>query len=155
MIIWGSRGRHIEQERGEFHCPQCEATADYKKMRMATYFTLYFIPVFETKHHGDFIECLSCHGQFKPTVLDYKPTTKTERIVASIRADLESGTPLQMARTKLTNAGVESQVAEKLVAAAAENQQRTCAPCNLDFIPSVRKCSVCGASLSPETGFRT
>jgi zinc-ribbon family len=153
MLIWGSRGRHIEQERGEFYCPQCEESHEYKKMRMATYFTLYFIPLFETKHHGDFIECLNCHGKFKPTVLDLKPTTQAERVIAAVRAELESGTPLQMARTKLTNAGVDLESAATIVVAAAGAQQRSCGQCHLDFIPSIRKCSSCGADLSANTGF--
>ena len=116
-------------------------------MRMATYFTLYFIPLFETKHHGDFIECLNCHGQFKPTVLNHKPLSQAERVIAAVRQELESGTPLQMARTKLTNAGVDLESAATIVAAASATQQRTCVLCNLDFIPSVRKCSIRGGSL--------
>jgi len=153
VIIWGSRGRHIEQERGQFHCPQCEESQEYKKMRMATYFTLYFIPLFETKHHGDFIECLTCHGQFKPAVLDNKPVSQAERVIGSVRADLESGTPIQMARTKLVNAEVDLGSAATIVLAASLGQQRTCTTCNLDFISSVCKCSACGGSLGAETGF--
>jgi zinc-ribbon family len=153
VIIWGSRGRHIEQERGQFHCPQCEGSQEYKKMRMTTYFTLYFIPLFETQHHGDFIECLNCHGQYKPAVLDYRAPSKAEQVVASVRADLESGTPIQMARTKLVNAGVDLETAAILVTTAAGGQQRTCSPCKLDFISSILKCSACGGALGAETGF--
>jgi Zn finger protein HypA/HybF involved in hydrogenase expression len=95
MIIWGWRGREIEQERGQFHCPECNSSQEYKRVRVATYFTLYFIPLFETRHHGDYIECLSCNQQFNQAVLHYTPPSQAERIVASVRTDLESGTPLQ------------------------------------------------------------
>jgi hypothetical protein len=54
-----------------------------------------------------------------------------------------------MARTKLANAGIEPEVAERLVAAAAEDGQRTCNTCNLSFVRSVLRCSACGASLGP------
>ncbi len=64
MIIWGSRGREIEQASGQFYCPQCESEQRYRHLRLATYFTLYFIPLFETAHHGDYIKCGQCNGQF-------------------------------------------------------------------------------------------
>lgn len=148
MIIWGSTGREIEQERGEFHCPQCEGPQGYKRMRVATYFTLYFIPLFETQHHGDYIGCLRCSGQFRPEVLDYRAPSAAERIVESIRADLESGTPLQMARTKLTNNGVDAAMAEQLVEAAAGSDHQTCTACKLTFVPEVKRCSACGGALT-------
>jgi hypothetical protein len=153
VIIWGSTGREIEQDHGEFHCPECNAPAEYKKVRVATYFTLYFIPLFETQHHGDYVECLSCRGKYRPEVLDYKPPTDLERVLSSVRQDLESGTPVQMARIKLTNAGIEEELAGKLVAAAVGDVRRTCAGCKLDFVSSVRRCSVCGGSLATETRF--
>jgi hypothetical protein len=154
MIIWGSRGREIEEDRGRFHCPQCEESQQYKKVRVASYFTLYFIPLFETQHHGHFIECMNCQGKFKPAVLEYEPPSQAERVVGMIRTDLASGTPVQMARTKLTNAGVEAETAEKLVAAAAGDDLQTCTACNLNFVSSISKCSACGGSLNTDTRFR-
>ncbi len=179
MIIWGSLGREIVQARGSFPCPQCCTPRDYRKVRVATYFTLYFIPLFETQHHGDYIECLSCQGQFKPEVLDSAPppqqeqaetplkwcvrngkllylgpTSQAEQVVLSIQAELKSGTPVQMACTKLTNAGIEAEVAEKLVAAAAGDNQHTCSRCQLNFVSCLSRCSLCGDSLSAETRIR-
>jgi hypothetical protein len=83
-------------------------------------------------------------------VLDYKAPSQVERVVAGIRADLESGTPLQMARTKLVNSGIDAESALKLVAAAATAERRTCATCKLSFIASVQKCSACGGALNDE-----
>ncbi|MGL4460537.1 MAG: zinc-ribbon domain-containing protein [Planctomycetia bacterium] len=147
MIIWGSRGREIEKSSGEFHCPQCETVQPYRQFRVATYFTLYFIPLFETRHHGDYIKCDECDGQFQPSVLEYEPPSKTERMVQAIRADLATGTPVQMARTKLLNAGVEAEVAENLVSSAAGDNQARCGACNLSFIENIVRCSACGGSL--------
>ncbi|OWK41939.1 zinc-ribbon domain-containing protein [Fimbriiglobus ruber] len=147
MIIWGSRGREIELESGHFFCPQCESEESYKLYRVATYFTLYFIPLFETENHGEYVKCGGCRGQYKTAVLNYKPPTKAELMLGSVRADLESGTPIQMARTKLLNAGNEPAVAEKLVAVAAGDHVKTCSTCDLTFVDTVSRCSSCGAAL--------
>ncbi len=147
MIIWGSRGREIEQGRGEFNCPQCDAQQHFRQVRVSTYFTLYFIPLFETQHHGDYVECQSCRMQFNPAVLSYTPPTATERMVASIQADLNSGTPLQMARTKLVNEKIEPAIADELVAAAAGTALHSCASCRLTYVPTIQKCSICGGAL--------
>lgn len=70
MIIWGSKGREIDAGGGRFFCPQCTADRDYRKLRVARYFTLYFVPLFETAHLGDFVRCLGCRGEFRTGVLD-------------------------------------------------------------------------------------
>lgn len=147
MIIWGSRGREIETDSGRFHCPQCDAERHYTLIRVATYFTLYFIALFETQHHGDYVRCDRCHGQFRPEVLDYEPPSSGERALQSVRADLDGGTPLQMARTKLVNAGVEPEVAQRLVAAAAGEPTNVCVTCDLTYVKDVPRCSGCGATL--------
>jgi hypothetical protein len=147
MIIWGWRGREKIQASGQFHCPQCESDQRYQHLRVATYFTLYFIPLFETEHHGDYIKCEQCKGQFKTAVLDYKPLSEAEKVLYSIRADLENGTPVQMARTKLLNAGVEEDIAEKLITIAAGDKQVRCEACELLFVMGVARCSSCGGRL--------
>jgi hypothetical protein len=154
VIIWGSRGREIEQKRGQFFCPKCADEQTYRQVRVSTYFTLYFIPLFETQHHGDYVECQGCRGQYRPEVLDYKPPSDGERVLGAIRADLEAGTPLQMACTKLTNQGVDLEVAQQIVELAAGDDSRACPGCNLKFIQSVRRCSSCGTSLGGEAGYR-
>lgn len=72
MIIWGWKGRETVQQSGEFHCPQCRGSQPYEQYRVSTYFTLYFIPLFETQHHGDYIKCRRCNGQFNPVVLQMR-----------------------------------------------------------------------------------
>ena len=147
MIIWGSTGREIEQEAGRFYCPQCDAEEKYKLYRVASYFTLYFIPLFETENHGEYVKCGGCRGQFKPAVLEFKPPSPAERALYAVRADLENGTPVQMAKTKLVNAGVEPEVADQLVSAAAGDHQLRCEACDVSFVQGVKKCSVCGQGL--------
>ncbi len=147
MIIWGWRGREIEQASGQFHCPQCESEQPYQHLRVATYFTLYFIPLFETTHHGDYVKCRRCNGQYKTAVLDYEPPSHVERLLGSVRSDLESGTPIEMARTKLLNANVGPEVADKLVTFAAGDKLVRCGACNLSFVEGVARCSACSGPL--------
>ena len=73
MIIWGWTGREIVQGSGQFHCPQCRGQREYHLVRVATYFTLYFIPLFETQHHGDYLKCLTCQQTFMPNVQSHRP----------------------------------------------------------------------------------
>ena len=80
-------------------------------------------------------------------VLGYKPPTDTERMLHSVRADLESGTPVQMARTKLLNAGIDAEAAQKLVTVAAGEKQVGWETCNLAFVEGITRCSSCGGAL--------
>ena len=40
-------------------------------MRVARYFTLFFIPLFRLKTLGEYIECQACRTAFDLKVLDY------------------------------------------------------------------------------------
>ncbi len=72
MIIWGSQGREVELSSGEFHCPNCGSQQVYKHIRFAQYFTLYFIPIFQTQNLGEYVRCQRCELMFKEGVLDYQ-----------------------------------------------------------------------------------
>ena len=73
MIIWGSKGREIVETEGAFFCPECSQESQYFLKRVGQYFTLYFIPLFQTNELGRFVECKSCKNQFKEEVLNYQP----------------------------------------------------------------------------------
>ena len=49
FIIIGTRGRTTELSSGQFYCPTCDATRPYKRKRAATYFALFFIPLFRIR----------------------------------------------------------------------------------------------------------
>ncbi len=70
MIIYGTRGREVVIDGGEFHCPNCDREEEYDLMAIKTYFTLYFIPIFPVSTAGTFVKCLACEGEFKESVLD-------------------------------------------------------------------------------------
>lgn len=69
MIIWGSKGREVVEKSGSFYCPACGGRRGFELTRVSKYFTLYFIPVFQMKELGRYVECKSCQTKFKETVL--------------------------------------------------------------------------------------
>lgn len=71
MIIWGSKVREIQTGSGQFYCPSCQSDHGYRKLKYARYFTLYFIPLFETEMLGENVVCGGCKGEFSTRVLAY------------------------------------------------------------------------------------
>lgn len=80
IVIWGSRTRIIELGTGYFFCPRCNTKRWYVHKRAARYFTLYFIPLFQTRNLGEYIECGHCNQTYKPEVLNYKPPASAASI---------------------------------------------------------------------------
>ncbi len=68
MIIWGSTGKRRQVGSGTFFCPACRQDAAYALMRVSRYFTLYFIPLFETRNLGEYVRCGSCQAELNPQV---------------------------------------------------------------------------------------
>jgi hypothetical protein len=80
MIIWGSKVKEDQVAQGQFFCPGCATDASYKRIKVAKYFTLYFIPLFPTESFGEYVRCGSCRGDYKPGVLSHS----REQIMAAI-----------------------------------------------------------------------
>jgi hypothetical protein len=116
---------------------------------VARYFTLFFIPLFELQKLGEYLQCDGCNTSFKPEVLGFKPLTLEQRQALQVKQDLASGTPLQMAQTKLINAGMEAGSAAQIVELASPAEVRDCDACGLTYVASIAKCSNCGGQLSP------
>ena len=148
MIIWGTRGRQIEISSGQFHCPKCDTTRPYKRKRVAQYFTLFFIPLFQIKNLGEFIECQFCHQSYKPEVLSYKPPSPAERLLVTVRKELETGTPIHMVQQKLIANGVDQESAKKLTDLATGGVQVTCSKCGFTYLGTIKLCTNCGSSLT-------
>jgi len=148
MIIWGTKGRETEIGSGRFYCPKCDAQKPYTHKKVGKYFSLFFIPVFEISKLGEYIQCSECKTNFNSDVLDFKAPTPEQRQVLEVRRDLASGTPLQMAQTKLTNTGMDTATAALIVDQAAPEDKRECDACQLTYIAGFTKCSICGAQLS-------
>ena len=69
MIILGSKVKEKEISRGQFFCPTCNVTRDYKQKRLSNHFTFFFVPLFKIRDLGERLECLVCENVFEPEVL--------------------------------------------------------------------------------------
>ena len=147
MIIWGTRGREKVTSSGQFFCPNCNQNRPYQYKQVGKYFTIYFIPLFQLEKLGDLVECQTCHKKYKPEVLNYKPPTEAERFMAALKAELNSGTPLHMARQKLVSSGMDGEKAQQVVLMAAGANPKTCPTCNFIYANTVVTCSNCGTRL--------
>ena len=82
MIIFGTRGVKSTISQGEFNCPQCETTKNYKLKKVTQFFTLYFIPLIPLGKKGEYVECQSCKGTFIPNVLKYQTDTGNDAFLS-------------------------------------------------------------------------
>lgn len=149
MIIFGNRIRHEDAGKGQFNCPRCHATREYTLKRARQYFALYFIPLIPLGKGTEYVQCNTCGTQFELSVLSYQPPSADDLRLQSLRAELRGGTPLQMTRQKLVNAGVDPAKARDLVLRACSVAYRECPTCKLTYHESIDKCSSCGANLRP------
>jgi hypothetical protein len=148
MIIWGTKCRNKVLNSGQFHCPTC-GTRMYKGLRVAKWFTLYFIPVFPMETLGDYVECQSCKQTFRSEVLEYKPPSDKERVALAVLADLKSGTPIQVVIRKMANHGTDEEVAAAFVSQLVSGSStRTCPSCRFTYLPDITRCTGCGTSLT-------
>ena len=152
MIIWGSKGREIELASGQFYCPKCDASRPYKRKRIARYFTLYFIPLFQIENLGEAVECQICRQAYKPEILNYTPPSHEERLLLVIRGELDSGTPIHMVQRKLVNSGMDEDAAQKAVDLAVGDVRKTCQKCGYSYRETVARCSNCSDLLSTSIG---
>ena len=71
MIIWGSTSKQKVLGSGHFACPGCRNDAPVSHLKLESYFTLYFIPLFPIRTLAEYVECGFCRGKFQPQVLHY------------------------------------------------------------------------------------
>ena len=93
--------------------------------------------------------CLTCGTNFQPDVLSIPVPANTplERFVREAQADLDSGTPIEMARQKLINTGLSRDWVEQVIAQAAGPNRKHCPADNLTYRSTVQRCAQCGAVL--------
>ncbi len=78
MIIWGSKVQEKTLPGALFYCPRCKSDAVYQRIRVAKYFTLYFIPLFESEKLGEYVRCGHCKAEL------------SEEITALTREEIEA-----------------------------------------------------------------
>ncbi|WP_022703873.1 TerB family tellurite resistance protein [Pseudorhodobacter ferrugineus] len=83
FIVWGFKGRPSETAVGRFYCPDCGDHRNYRKMTVKRWFTLYWIPLFQTSTLGDYIECKTCKATYSEQVLNFDPITSQQKFEAA------------------------------------------------------------------------
>lgn len=149
MIIWGHRSQETVLSSGTFHCPKCDETRYYKHVRIDRYFTLFFIPLFPIRTLGEFIECQFCYRTYQPKVLDYKPPSPAERLIYTVRKELEAGIPIHMIQQKLIASRANQEIAKKVIDIATGGIQVKCPKCGFSYLSNIRLCTNCRNNLPP------
>ena len=91
MIIFGTKGRSIKMDSGEFHCPNCNAPRTYQKKYVQDWFTLYFIPTFPVgSKKNEHIECEECSSIYHLDVIDHKPGLNDEEMASEYEKALQN-----------------------------------------------------------------
>ncbi len=144
-----SKVRYKTISTGQFYCPQCKTQRAYELRKARNYFALYFIPIIPLGDAGEFVTCLTCGTNFQTEVLSIPIPTNAplDRFVREAQADLDSGTPIEMARQKLINTGLSRDLVEQVIGQAAGPDRKHCPADALTYRSTVRRCAQCGAPL--------
>jgi hypothetical protein len=151
MIIFGTRVRHTTLSSGQFYCPNCKTQRNYDLRRARNYFALYFIPIVPMNTVGEYVTCQTCGTNFKTDVLKLvpPPANAMDRITQETRADLDGGTPIEFATQKLINLGLQRELIDQTIAAAAGLDRSRCPKCSLTYRSTVKRCAQDGSELLP------
>ncbi len=114
MLIWGSKGRERETGQGLFYCPKCNDLRPYKQKRVSKHFTLYFIPLFETKKLGEYVECQVCKSGFDPKILE-PDTQSLFQLVGATRGSLLQGMGIEAVKAQLEKYGMSEETALQVI----------------------------------------
>ena len=117
MLIWGSKGKEKVLEQGRFFCPKCNAERLYIHKRVSKQFTLYFIPLFETKKLGEVVECQTCKGGLTGGCSNQAIL----KIVHATRYDLLHGTPSDVVKSRLVEHGLKNDMADAIIKMAQDD----------------------------------
>lgn len=148
MIIWGSRGKTKIKSAGIFYCPNCRQKRNYILYELGKYFTLYFLPIFQTEKIAEYVECEFCGTKFKPEVLDRSPEAVIMETIYEINKILEKGLPAHVVVKQLIEGGFEEKNANRLVNLALGGSGLKCPNCGVIFSNKINNCSLCGTNLT-------
>ncbi len=91
----------------------------------------------------------NCVPNFQKDVLSMPIPSNTplDRLAREAQTDMDSGTPIEMARQKLINTGLSRDLVEQVIAQAAEPDRKRCPNDNLTYRATAQRCAQCGALL--------
>ncbi|HSD84838.1 MAG TPA: zinc-ribbon domain-containing protein [Anaerolineae bacterium] len=149
IVIFGNKVRYKTISTGQFSCPQCRTQRTYELRQARNWFALYFIPIIPLNTIGEFVTCLTCGTQFAQEVLSMPMPSNTplDRLAREARGDLDSGTPIEMARQKLINTGLNRDLVEQVIRQAAGPDRKHCPVDHLTYRTTIQRCAQCGAWL--------
>ncbi len=149
IIIFGNKVRYKTVGSGQFSCPHCKAQRGYELRQARNWFSIYFIPIIPLNQLGEFVTCLTCGTNFQKDVLSLPVPSNTplDRFVRDARADMDSGTPIEMVRQKLINTGLSRELVAQTVEKAAGADRLLCPTDRLTYRSTVQRCAQCGAQL--------
>ncbi|MGA2503153.1 MAG: zinc-ribbon domain-containing protein [Anaerolineales bacterium] len=158
MIIWGSKGKQKTLGQGIFFCPQCSTMRPYHRKKVSKYFTLYFIPLFETKNLGEYIECQWCLTTFRTEVLKYTQSLEQkheqqlqiQKMIAEISEGLDAGASLQSVASIIKASGGNEEIASAAIYAVTQGKIKGCRKCGVAFKATLSYCSICGTPLTDQ-----
>lgn len=158
FIVFGTKTRSKTEESGTFNCPKCctqheishnARQHNYQKIKVANYFTLYFIPIFPIETLARYIKCDHCDSEYQQEVLTYIPATKYASMMSYIEQELKSGIPIPMLINKLKEQGIHQRDATYNVERVTQGKITTCQTCHVDFLQGIKKCCLCDEALTP------
>lgn len=149
MIIWGSKGKTKIIGQGNFYCPRCGTTRSYEHHQVGKYFTLYFIPLFQTQKLGEYIECKFCYTPFETSVLEYdhELNQKIQKVINAISDELNAGIPINFIYQSLIEDGMDEAIANNIIAMASGGKLKICRNCEFAYTGKHIYCANCGQAL--------
>lgn len=152
FFIAGTKNKKQTVGQGQFFCPHCQTQRQYERKTIQPHFSLYFIPILPIGEKQEIIECMTCHMQFVPRVLDINSAKKKKSLELSDMINrlgdiLRGGKPIEYLVRDMVVAGLDNDAAWKLVHAEIGDRTVTCPECQLTYADNVTTCSECEREL--------
>ncbi|HET9983216.1 MAG TPA: TerB family tellurite resistance protein [Longimicrobiales bacterium] len=80
-LLFESEPTPIRRERGEFDCPQCIARRAYQRTEVRRHVRVLGARI-PAGRYGEYVECQTCLGTFRPEVLAYDAGERTPVVMA-------------------------------------------------------------------------
>lgn len=71
--IIGLKTRQTTADRGQYHCPNEDATRTYRHVRARRWVTAFFVPLIPLDRQGEWVQCEGCGATYGTDVLARHP----------------------------------------------------------------------------------
>jgi uncharacterized tellurite resistance protein B-like protein len=87
MIVIGTMNLTRTRDRGNFYCPSCALTQEYRLRARRPWLTIYFIPTVPVGGAELFVQCDQCRSVWDPTVLEMDRTSHETALEEQFREE--------------------------------------------------------------------